>query len=219
MVAKFYTLLLETLFPRHCFQCQVLGHHLCPACLTLIPAAETPDHEDDYAVFPYHHPAIKQAIWTLKYRGGSSLGRELGELLFHYYIDSLAEREQLHLSEQPLLVIPIPLARARRRERGYNQAELLAEYFTNCDKNNFDLVTDSLFKIRDTASQVSVKNADRRRQNVAKSLAVAHPEKIKKRTVLVIDDVLTTGGTIAEARRVLKKAGARKVYGLALAHG
>jgi ComF family protein len=217
--AKFCTLLLDLIFPRRCTGCARRGAYLCDHCRGRLAPAEKPEHKDDFAVFPYHERAVKQAVWRLKYQGGSSLSRELGDLLYEHYLDWLAETEQLFPSTGQILVIPIPLSRARRRERGYNQAELLARQFASHDKNKFLLMTEVLIKIRDTKSQMTIKDRGERSRNLAKSFAVPAGTKIKGRTVIVVDDVLTTGGTIAEARRALQRAGARRVYGLAFAHG
>ena len=112
--------------------------------------------------------------------------------------------------------MPIPAHRARARERGYNQAELLARAFS--EQISFPLDADILIKTKDTPSQISLKGRERL-WNVKDSFGVQNAAALEGRTILLVDDISTTGATLSEAARVLKQAGAKKVIGLVVARG
>lgn len=108
------------------------------------------------------------------------------------------------------LIIPIPLATRRLFKRGYNQATLLARPIAQVFGVKMDL--DSVRrKYRDDMGH---KNARERAENIRGVFSIANPEKIRGRKILLVDDVMTSGATFSEMRRVLIKAGAKAVYGV-----
>jgi ComF family protein len=116
-----------------------------------------------------------------------------------------------------LLVVPVPLFKRKLRDRGFNQAEKIARAFVNRRKSrSIQLETSSLARIRQTASQTGL-TRHQRRANVRGAFAVTRPERIQGRSVLVVDDVMTTGTTVADCARVLLRAGARHVFVATLA--
>ena len=111
------------------------------------------------------------------------------------------------------LVVPIPLSKKKLRHRGYNQAEMIARELSD------NVRADIMFKKFHTKSQVEVKDKEERLANIAGSFEVRNPETIKGKKIILIDDVLTTGATMREAKKVLKSAGAKKVVGVVVARG
>lgn len=81
------------------------------------------------------------------------------------------------------------------------------------------IITNVLYKTQDTPSQVSIKDREKRLNNIKGSFAVKNPELIKDRNIILIDDVSTTGATVTEAKKVLREAGAKKVIGVVVARG
>jgi ComF family protein len=112
------------------------------------------------------------------------------------------------------VVLPVPLFPTRQRERSYNQAALLAEELAQRIDRRFD--EQSLVRIRKTETQTHF-NAVKRRENMAGAFSVARPEWVRQRCVLIVDDVMTTGATLHECAKALKKAGARTVWALTVA--
>ncbi len=112
------------------------------------------------------------------------------------------------------MLIPVPLHPSRLIRRRYNQATLLARALSKITPAVF--APDYLFRTRRTESQGAF-NARARTENVRGAFAVRHPDKIKGRNVILIDDVLTTGATLESCARALKQAGAARVDGLCLA--
>ena len=106
------------------------------------------------------------------------------------------------------LVIPVPLFTSRQKKRGYNQSELLARAF--CQKTGFALDAKSLVRVRDTGSQTKLGRQERV-SNMNGAFAVKKPAAVKGKTVLLIDDVATTGSTLEACAQALRSAGAKRV--------
>lgn len=113
------------------------------------------------------------------------------------------------------LIIPVPLCDKRLKERGYNQSELLAKPISKT--LNLPLVTECLIRVKQTPSQVNL-NYKERTNNLIDAFKVINKKLIKDKTILLIDDVYTTGATITECAKTLKRAGAKVVYALTAAH-
>ena len=122
-------------------------------------------------------------------------------------------------TDQSILVIPVPLSRSRGKERGYNQAEIIARGFIDAsDEGIFELRGDIINKKLDTKPQARITNRTERLRNIKNVFEVKNQIDVKGRTIIVIDDVTTTGGTLNEIIKILKKSGAKKVVGFAVAH-
>jgi ComF family protein len=111
------------------------------------------------------------------------------------------------------IVVPVPIGRARRKERGYNQAALLAYPLALCSEIPYQ--SHALSRKRETRTQVGL-NPLERKLNVADAFVAAR-EFVEGKSVLVVDDVTTTGATLNACAQALISAGARLVYGLTLA--
>ena len=219
---SFFAGLFELVFPKKCLSCKKEGFAFCAECRGRIPLETSPSQGDTISVWQYDYPTLQKALWRLKYRGKQELARDLAESLYDKLMETLAENE---LFENPAgnrdekyVLIPIPIHKDRQRKRGYNQSELLAKELVRLNPSLFLLETDALLKTKKTRSQVSVKNREQRLRNIRGSFSVCHAKKISGKNILVVDDVTTTGATLAEARKVLRKAGAKNVLCVTLAH-
>ncbi|MDP3661515.1 MAG: phosphoribosyltransferase family protein [bacterium] len=168
-------------------------------------------------LFPYENLLVKTAVWEVKYRGNSTLARLMGELLAGELAEWLIELSETGNFREPLL-IPIPLAKKREQKRGGNQCEILAREMMRELSGMIELNTNLLIKIKETESQTKSKNRDARIKNLEGCFAVKNPAEIKNRNIVLLDDVTTTGATLAEARKTLLARGARKVIAIAFAH-
>ncbi|MGA8865494.1 MAG: phosphoribosyltransferase family protein, partial [Candidatus Sulfotelmatobacter sp.] len=132
------------------------------------------------------------------------LGRMLAEALTDLEPD---------FSSTPVMVVPVPLFRARQRQRGFNQAELIARAALkiHSGEGRLRLGAPVLERKRETQSQTGL-TSHQRRQNLRGAFAVAQPEAIRGQEVVVVDDVYTTGATVSECARILLRAGASKVW-------
>jgi len=113
------------------------------------------------------------------------------------------------------LIIPIPLHPSRERGRGFNQSEAIAEEISKT--LGVKLMTGNLIRIKNTKPQPEIKGLEKRQENIAGCFAVKNPELIKGKKIIPIDDVFTSGSTMNEAVKILRKAGAARVIGLVIA--
>jgi ComF family protein len=149
-------------------------------------------------------------IHLLKYEAVLPAARCLGALLAHS-VDEL----RLTAASRPMLV-PVPLHSSKRRERQFNQAELIARAALKRLPQGFELDPHVLIRKRPTRSQVGL-DREARIENIRGAFRVIAPERVHGRTLIVVDDVMTTGTTVSECARVLKRAGADKVFAATVA--
>ena len=151
----------------------------------------------------------RNMIIDLKYHGKIYIARVLGKIL----ADKI-RYEDLDFD----ICVPVPMYAAKEKERGYNQAELIARYAMKALEK--PLASHGLVRIRPTAPMNTL-NVRERKKNLEKAFAVeaAVAEQIRGRTVLLVDDIYTTGTTMNECARELRKAGAAHVYIAAMASG
>ncbi len=174
----------------------------CPACARSERAFDT-----GRSVFVYND-MLRHSIASLKYKNkreyaqyyGSEICRKLGR-----YIASV----------RPDALVPVPVSEKKLKKRGYNQAELLAARVSEI--TGIPLYTDCIIRVRDTAAQKEL-GRSMRQKNLKKAFKITG-NVAELKTIMVIDDIYTTGATISEISRVFKEAGVKKVYFITLAAG
>jgi ComF family protein len=148
---------------------------------------------------------VRRAVHDLKYRGIKERAALLADVLAQ-----AIERRPLAVD----ILVPVPLAPARRRQRGFNQAELIAGSLG--ERLDWPVDPSLLVRVRETPQQIK-RSAAERRENVADAFACPSPDAIMGRRVALVDDVMTTGATLGSCAEALKMAGAARVYGLVVA--
>lgn len=221
--------LLDLFFPIECFGCGREGVWLCLECFNKVPLSTNEEcpvcHyfsaggqtcirckrktalDGVVSASSYDNEIVHKLITGLKYKGLKELSFPLAQVMIQklYY-------QGLFLEENWLLV-PVPLHRKRFLERGFNQAELLAKKIEQATGLELALI---LRRRLMTPPQADLTGKDRL-INTAGAFRVSDPFINKK--VLLVDDVFTTGATMNECAKVLKKAGAKEVWGLTAARG
>ena len=177
------------------------GDHRCGACLTHPPHFDTAR-----AHFLYEGP-IRDLIHSFKYNQRTHLGYPLALL-------SLEGVSALSADHKPHLIIPVPLHRSRLRQRGFNQAVLLGRVLSR--RLSLPMMMDALVRTRPTEPQIELSAAERR-VNVKGAFSVARPDHVAGKRILLLDDVMTTGSTMNECAKELKKAGAKMVIAVTIA--
>ena len=151
---------------------------------------------------------LRELIHLLKYEQVRPAANVLGRML----AEAIATLEP-SFSGEPVVVAPVPLHSGKLRQRGFNQAELIARGALKLRPAGDRLVlrADLLARLRETQSQTGL-TRHQRRENIRGAFAVKRPEEVAGREILLVDDVFTTGTTVSECARILRRAGASKVW-------
>ena len=217
--------LLDLVFPRTCAGCGSEGGYFCDECeagaprlgppqcdvcsapsrASLCAWCRTANQPFNGITAPYRWTGVVQElVYSLKYRNVRASAPRLAELL------------TAHLMEKSLdadILTPVPLHPSRERERGYNQSELLAREISN--STGIPMEAGLLARMRNTPPQVTMTSPEERRRNVVGAFECVG--NVAGKRVLLIDDVVTSGATVAECSAQLRKAGAAGVWVVSLA--
>ncbi|KUK10896.1 MAG: Phosphoribosyltransferase [Clostridia bacterium 41_269] len=182
-------------------ECDICGHFIsqkgvCDQC-----SHERPPFIMARAIGPYRG-ILKEALYNLKFRGDRKLAVTLGRILGKKLRTSLKLRNIDY-------VVPVPMHNKRLKERGFNQSILIAREVAREIRR--PIIENILQKKVNTVPQVQL-SLNQRKTNPVNSFKVKDAEIVKNKVVLLIDDVFTTGTTVAECARELLKAGAEEVY-------
>lgn len=176
--------------------------HFCKLCVEQRPAYSI------HRSCGLYKGTLKDIIILYKYRGFSVLGKALAEFAHN----SLGKDESLWWETDA--IIPVPLHPEKEKERGFNQAQLIAKELAKFKQ--IKLIEGQLFKMRRTLPQTSLEARERER-NLRGAFKVKDPDRIKGKIVVLVDDVFTTGSTLQECCMTLRKAGVLEVRALTIA--
>lgn len=196
-------MLLDFFAPARCAGCGETGGVLCSRCAATIATGHAIVVGARESVPPVlalgcYEGYLRAAVLALKFRGARAVGATLG----HW----IAQRVFWPFE----LIVPVPLHAQRLRERGYNQAALIARGAANASRSR--CVADALVRYRSTVPQSSL-GVSERRANVQGAFGAGQKiGEVTGRRILIVDDVVTTGATVGECAAVLRTAGARCVY-------
>lgn len=211
--------LLTLLFPEHCINCNKTGSALCAICERTITTRPHALGATTAVLFDYKNPLVKKALWSLKYHHKRSLGKYFGIALYREFFKQLAHGN--HTAKEDILLIPIPAGRRALALRGYNHAGIIAHAITGAAKMDglmLHIEPKILYKKRENRQQVGARTKEKRATNVAHAFGVRHGERVTGKTVILVDDVVTTGATMAEARRALREWKPKRILAVAVAH-
>ncbi len=227
--------ILDFLFPKSCLGCHRSGTYfcqdctraltqkelICPVCARLsIGGATHPICQRKYSLdglwsLGAYQGALKAAIQKLKYRHVSDLSATLISLIIDYWVKFPPHFLDLVKKDRGVgwTIVPVPLHWSRRNWRGFNQSALLGQLLAK----NLDITfSDCLTRTRPTTPQTKLERSARR-QNIKNAFELAVSGRPLAESVLLIDDVWTTGSTLRECAYVLKRSGAKQVWALTLA--
>ncbi len=233
-VKQFFNALLDVILPPICHIChsfipQAGNLHICPSCRDRLPLVSSPlcslcgipfagtggdhrcgsclthpPHFDSARAHFLYEGAIRDLIHSFKYNRLTHLRYPL----------ALLTLEGMSEFCDPHLIVPVPLHRSRLRQRGFNQAVLLGRVLSR--RLSLPMLPDALVRTRQTEPQIELSAAERR-VNVKGAFSVKRPDHVAGKRILLLDDVMTTGSTMDECAKELKKAGAEVVIATAIA--
>lgn len=167
---------------------------------------KTKNYDEHIYVFKYEG-IIREEIIKYKFNEKSYNYKMFANIL-------LSEKNTCYKIQQYDIILPVPISKTRRKERGYNQSELIAKEISQ--KLNKQYSKNILYKTKNTTAQ-STLNKEQREQNAKGVYEISNIEKIKNKKVLLVDDIYTTGSTVNECCRILKKASPQKIGILTIA--
>lgn len=238
-VTKITESFFDLIFPKFCVGCKKEGLYVCadcksrlqinyypfcPVCKNKIPLNQKcPSHKTALkfclSPFSYDNVLIKDLIHNFKYNFIKSIGPELSEFM----IESIKNSNLLNrfptnkLTGQQaneLIIIPVPLHKKRLAWRGFNQSEILAKKISK--ELNMDIFS-GLKRVKNTPPQIDMTDKKQRQENIKNAFTCKKSNKLKYKIAILIDDMVTTGSTLEECARILKKNGAKEVWALTVA--
>lgn len=201
-----------------CFDSIKLNNTLfCPVCQARIPGsiAICSHSKEKSNEFPfllasatsYSNIAVRNLIHSFKYKGFEKATLVLENILADYL-------KSLDFDFSGFCIAAMPLHPLKQRKRGFNQAKLISKIVAN--RLNIPEI-EPLIRIKNTLSQAKSKNRQDRKENIKNAFIITNPELVQGKKIIFIDDVLTSGATMAEASRTLKAAGAKQIIALVIA--
>ncbi|HXF43988.1 MAG TPA: ComF family protein [Candidatus Paceibacterota bacterium] len=247
LIQKMWAAFLNAVFPPICIACGKRGESplcgqcleeikinnsfFCPECNGRLPEAKNVCHPKAKFVLAaaahYGNKSVRELVHALKYGRVMAAIEPIGGIIGRYSKKFLKN----NLGKiKGAVVIPVPLHFSKKRSRGFNQAELIAEALRQClevrslnidvnvgEVGLLQIENGNLVRIKNTKSQTKMKDTEERERNVSGAFSLKRPEEISGKNIVLVDDVFTSGATMREAVRVLKEAGARKIIGFVIA--
>jgi len=206
--------ILNIFFPIHCLGCNQEGSFICFNCFNKLPLnTELPSNNLLIASY-YEYPLIKKIIHRYKYDFVKELAKPLGLLM----IKKLNNFPN-NFNKNNSILIPVPLHKKRLKWRGFNQSELLAQVISQ--ELNIPVINNILIRNKHTLPQVKLENSKQRKENIEQAFQINPNFKnnLENKTLILIDDVSTTGATLKECTKALKSLKPKKIIGLVVARG
>ncbi|MES2409321.1 MAG: phosphoribosyltransferase family protein [Patescibacteria group bacterium] len=174
-------------------------------------------HSDNtLSIFNYDNKMVRGALFYIKNKKSEGILTEMCQITIDILLEDLADQEMLENFIDPILV-SIPSSKGHVLKRGYNPSDLIASKIS--ELSSIPYSKNIIYKSKNTPAQKTLSRYERLK-NVRNSMTINPKDqlKIKDKCIIVIDDIMTTGATLKEAKRILLKSGARKVIGVVLAH-
>lgn len=184
-------------------------NHTCERCI------KTPPYYKSARAVGIYENALMTLIHSLKYKKNIQVAKPLGQILFNSFIRFFSDKEID-------IALPVPLHPVKFRARGFNQAFLLMRRWSDMitsespSFSNFHIRRNLIVKVRNTEPQTGL-DSKKRESNIKNSFCLKNPSHVAGKCILIVDDVMTTGATVNECAKTLKKGGAREIHVLTLA--
>jgi competence protein ComFC len=182
--------------------------------LRSLPQAESPPGDNVFALYRYSNDTVRNIVQATKYDGCRHGARIMGFLLYNHLLEICAETR---LISKQVYLVPVPLFKQRKRDRGFNQCRRIIANICKHDSSDTFTLINILEKSKPTKPQATL-SKQRRKQNIVGSFSLCNSTQITDKDLIIIDDVTTTGATFTEARKTLNKAKPESVRAVAFAH-
>ena len=201
--------ILELIYPNVCGICgKICKESLCKRCaieiekyeINLVNKNKKMYFNESMHIFKYNE-MISQRLIEYKFQDKSYMYKTFAKII-------LKNKKVCGFLEKYDIIIPVPIHKKRRLKRGYNQTELIAKEI--CKNISLELKTDVLIKQKNIKAQSEL-NKNERKQNIKNAFEIKNINEIIDKKILLFDDIYTTGSTVNECSKILKKAGAKQI--------
>ncbi|OHA99819.1 MAG: hypothetical protein A3E93_01150 [Candidatus Zambryskibacteria bacterium RIFCSPHIGHO2_12_FULL_43_12b] len=208
--------ILDFLFPKDEIVIR-LEEHAKENSLFYLPSAEETSYSFITSLWSYRDRDVRALVWAIKYRKNKTLAKYVGKVLYENILGELGDKILFENTSRALL-LPIPVSRKKLLEKGFNQTEVIASAIKEFDTDNILIFNRDLLKKRkDTVPQAKLPR-NKRLVNLEGAFSVENLGVAADKTIILIDDVTTTGSTLREAKKTLESVGAKKVLAFTIAH-
>lgn len=236
IISDLLQFLKECIFPVFCLECKIEGEWWCESCIRkntigvfYCPACHVINLHGKFCFNCQSGHYLNGVAAFLNYREEKIVGQLIKKFKYNFAYDvkrvwkTLADfaliniMEKLQINNNDFVIIPVPLHKSRLKERGFNQSKIIAEIYYKNLKGKYDVALDCDGLVRNKFTQQQAKlNKQERLVNINGAFSWVKNNPPGK-VVILVDDVYTSGATMEECAKVLKKAGAQKVFGLVMA--
>jgi ComF family protein len=172
--------------------------------------------KDIFVLFDYQNKIVRILVKSIKYKNNYNLRKRIAGYLYEELLDICSE---VALFEgAPPLLVPMPMGKMEKRKRGFNQCEELCREIKKIGGGNIEISYNTLKKVKETERQTTLSRREREKNVKNCMIAQTSQRPTLGTSIIVLDDVFTTGASLSEARRALLEAGAKRVIGLFIAH-
>lgn len=202
--------IIDLIYPPTCGICEKIAKEpICPKCKNKLEELAICN------IHNYSHQSFTRHLYIFEYKG------IIREKIIQYKFSNQAYLNEMFVNfmiknekicgflKKYDIMIPVPISKKRKQKRGYNQSEIIAKKLVK-ERTNLQLETNVLQKQKDIVPQ-STLSQEERKNNVKNAYKIQNEQIIKNKTIILLDDVFTTGSTVEECSRMLKLAGAKQV--------
>ncbi len=212
---SFFSYIISLLFPETCVTCGKENTSLCQTCIQGFPISPYIEEPWIHALFSYQDRKVRTAIHALKFKHVGSIVNHLAPLIHETIQDTRAQNIELR-KENSITLLPVPKMKAHIHTRGFDAILELCKSIKTQNESQYDICKDSIVRVN-TKAQVGL-SREERLVNMKNAFRVVHRKSLHNKTICIIDDVMTTGSTLRELRKVCLEAGAKEVFAITIAH-
>ena len=211
----FFTKIISILFPETCVICGKANISFCQDCIQELPKASFLEDPWMHSLFSYQNKQVRKVVHALKFNRTQSIANHLGPHLHELIQNTISDK--ITLDEKSLLtLLPVPRMQLHLNTRGFDAILALCESIKVQNSNQYVIENTSIIRVN-TKAQVGLSRQERL-LNMKDAFHVKDTTTLLGSTVCIIDDVITTGSTLRELKKVCLAAGAKEVFAITIAH-
>lgn len=211
----FFSKIISLLFPENCVICGETNTSLCQDCIQKLPKATFLEDPWIHSLFSYQNKQVRKVVHTLKFSHTQSIAHHLGPHVHELIQNTISDKIKLDKNNL-ITLLPVPRMQLHLNARGFDAVLALCESIKVQDTNQYVIENTSIIRVN-TKAQVGLSRQERL-LNMKNAFYAKHNQALLGCTVCIVDDVMTTGSTLRELKKVCLVAGAKEVFAVTIAH-